>query len=370
MDIFTLNDSFEPVSLVDPFISAIWTERYTKSGDVELLVPATNTNAQTLVEGSFLGCADSKEVMLIESALIENNTLKLTGRTLDVILEERIFRNSDHNSDDYNIFTFNTHTAGRTMQDVVDACAIHPFSDNGIDSDRQVITGLVLGTYDDSGAVIVYRADRDTGYNHLTTLAEMYQIGFSLYLDSINLDTHVFVLKFKTYKGLDRTSDQSVNAVVKFSPSNDSLVGLNKLHSISGYKTIVYAFAPDLPDGGAVAPGVAYVTGGDTAIDFDRREMQILVSEATYETFGSEATIIDYLTQKAKDALANNNYTKVIDGEIVPQSQYTFGVDYQLGDIIELDDDEGNSQKARIVEYIRAQDEQGERSYPTVSVIE
>jgi hypothetical protein len=76
------------------------------------------------------------------------------------------------------------------------------------------------------------------------------------------------------------------------------------------------------------------------------------------------------LNQKAKDLLANNNYTKVVDGEVVPQSEFKYGTHYTLGDVIELDSGDGLVSKARITEFIRSQDNTGDKAYPTVSVID
>jgi hypothetical protein len=58
-----------------------------------------------------------------------------------------------------------------------------------------------------------------------------------------------------------------------------------------------------------------------------------------------------------------------VDGEIVPESQFHYGVHYGLGDIIEVQGNRGGAEPARITEYIRAQDEGGERAYPTVAII-
>ena len=58
----------------------------------------------------------------------------------------------------------------------------------------------------------------------------------------------------------------------------------------------------------------------------------------------------------------------MIDGEVVPQDEYTFGVDYFLGDKVELEDPHGTIQNAVITEYIRSSDARGEKAYPTVSV--
>jgi hypothetical protein len=59
---------------------------------------------------------------------------------------------------------------------------------------------------------------------------------------------------------------------------------------------------------------------------------------------------------------------KSVDGEIVPDSQFQYGVDYNLGDVIEVEGNTGVIQTARITEYIRSQDQAGEKSYPTVSM--
>jgi len=85
---------------------------------------------------------------------------------------------------------------------------------------------------------------------------------------------------------------------------------------------------------------------------------------------GSAAVLLQVLNQRAKDGLANNNYTKVVDGEVVPQAQFQFGKDYGMGDIVELQSLRGDLQRARVTEYIRTQDATGERAYPTISVID
>jgi hypothetical protein len=71
----------------------------------------------------------------------------------------------------------------------------------------------------------------------------------------------------------------------------------------------------------------------------------------------------------AYNYLLNYTFTKAVDGEFVPQSPYIFGIDYFLGDVIELQGASGLIQNARVTEYIRSQDSTGEKAYPTVAVI-
>jgi hypothetical protein len=100
----------------------------------------------------------------------------------------------------------------------------------------------------------------------------------------------------------------------------------------------------------------------------------------TQESYGSfrntyTQTVVDanditaFRIQNAKDALANHNYIRAIDGQSSPTSDYKFGVHYGLGDIIELEGLTGLISKARVTEYIRSQDKTGEKEYPTISVL-
>jgi hypothetical protein len=79
--------------------------------------------------------------------------------------------------------------------------------------------------------------------------------------------------------------------------------------------------------------------------------------------------ITAFRNQNAADAFANHNYVLAIDGQTSPISDYKFGTDYGLGDIIELEGITGAISKARVTEFIRSQDQTGERSYPTISVL-
>jgi sulfur carrier protein ThiS len=85
---------------------------------------------------------------------------------------------------------------------------------------------------------------------------------------------------------------------------------------------------------------------------------------------GSQATLVDLLNKRAAKDLGDNPFIKTVDGEIVPTSQFEYGVHYNLGDIIEV---QGNSeivQACRVTEYIRSQDEAGEKAYPTVTMLD
>lgn len=371
MDLYTLDENFLRRDVVDNFVSIIWTERYAKAGDVNLVLPLTRENVSKLPEGTFLSTPGTKEVMQVENALIEKNQLKLTGPSLTKFLNNRVVRSSAAHEDRYYNMTAQP---GVVMAYLVnDMCVQGPYvssSAYGIDGPRQIIPGLQVVNMDTSGSSVAIAVPFGPLYDALEQLATTYEIGFTMYLESAS--PGVYYLFFKTYKGRDLTSAQSTHPVVRFSPNVDSLANLKELRSISGYKNVAYAFAPANPGGLATQSGVAYADNdAATSIGFNRRVLMVFADDITTDKVGgSAAVLLQMLNQRAKDALANNNYTKVVDGEVVPQSQYQYGKDYKLGDIVELQSLSGLTSKARVTEYIRTQDSTGERAYPTISVID
>jgi hypothetical protein len=101
MNLYTLDENFLRRDVIDEFHSVIWTERYTKAGDVTLVVPYTKDNRAKLVEGTFLALQGTKEVMEVQSALMEDNKLKLTGPSITQFLNNRVIRYSSNHADRY-----------------------------------------------------------------------------------------------------------------------------------------------------------------------------------------------------------------------------------------------------------------------------
>jgi Siphovirus ReqiPepy6 Gp37-like protein len=372
MDLYTLDENFLRRDVVDNFQSIVWTERFTKAGDVNLVVTPSRENIVMLPEGTFLALEGSKEVMLIENALIEGGKLKLTGPSITQFLDTRVIRYSSNHADRYYNITLQPGLAmGFVVNDMVVAGSPYTTSSAyGVDGPRQVIPTLMVSDMDSSGAAVALAIPYGPLYTALQQIAETYQIGFQMYLESSS--PAGYFLMFRTYAGKDRTSKQSVNDVVRLSPNVDSLTDLKELRSIAKYKNVAYAFAPSNPVAGVTQSGVAYADNeAATSMGFDRRTLLVFADDLTTDKVGgSAAVLLQILNQRAKDALANNNYVKTVDGEVVPQAQFKYGTDYGLGDIVELQSFSGILQNARVTEYIRTKDATGERAYPTISVID
>jgi sulfur carrier protein ThiS len=232
--------------------------------------------------------------------------------------------------------------------------------------ERLAIPGLELNNYDTSGPIITVGIPYGPVYKAMREVATTYEVGMEIIKELVE-DT--YILGFRSYKGLNRTSAQSENPVVRFSPQMESFTNIKELRSIAALKTQVYSFAPGNPDGLATVPGVSSLPGTEYT-GFDLRALMTFEEDITTDQVGgSAANLVNLLNTRAQDALITNRYIVAVDGEIVPESQFKYGIHYSLGDIIEVQGNSGVVQAARVTEYIRAQDEAGERAYPTVTMI-
>lgn len=373
MEIFTLDRNYLKRDMIDGFNSVIWTERYYGDSDVELIVPASKEMIQKLPEGVFLGLTGSNDIMIVESANIEEGKLKVTGIALLPWMNNRFIRTSANHDDQYWELTG---VPGKMLWDIINGMCVagSPYLTGatpiGIANPQQLaIPGLGLIDYDKSGVSITYAVPYGPVYDAMREIATTYEIGMQII--AVPKSGGGYTLGFRSYKGLNRTSSQTANKSVRFSPQMDSLANIKELRSIAALKTRVYAFAPGklgtITNG--LGPGTSFRTG-EQYTGFDLRAQMIFASDINTDMLGgSQAKLTNILNTRAADALANASYIKAVDGEIVPTNQFKYGIDYNLGDVIEV---QGNSeiiQSSRVTEYIRAQDEAGERAYPTVAAL-
>lgn len=374
MEIFTLDRSYFKIDVIDNFTSCIWTERYYGDGEAELVVPLTIKMIQKLPVGRLLIANESNIPMIIETRNTEDGKLKCNAISLLSWLNNRFVRTSAVHEDRY--WYLETFCPGRLIWEMVYYMCIEgsPYLngivDIGIDNpERLAIPGLVLREHDTSGDPLKVGIPYGPLYDAMREIATTYDVGMEIALDPItSVD---YLLGFRTYKGLDRTSDQTTNEIVRFSPEMDSFTNIKEIESAAKLKTLVYAFASTDNDELNLLktePGVADIRGLEYE-GFDLRAMLVFADDITTDQVGSAANLLEVLNNRALDAVTDNQYVQAVDGEIVPDSQFVYGVHYNMGDIIEVQGNSGVIQKARVTEYIRSQDNAGEKAYPTVTML-
>ena len=365
MELYPLNRQFIRQDVIDTFESAIWTERYYGDGDVTLVVPATPDYLQLLIPGTLIAEKDSQEIMLLDTYDIKDGSLKVTGSGLLPFMNNRFIRVTANHADQY--WTI-TDTPGNILWDIIYYMCISGLYPLGVPNPAIfVIPGLTSGSIDSSGSVTTVAVPYGPVYDAMRNIATTYQAGMKIILD--HADASGYSLHFDVYYGVDRTSTQSVNPPVRFSPEFDSLTGIEELQSMTNYDNIAFSYAPSNPDGLATTAGSSSAHGSFTG--FDLRALMTFEDDITTDQVGGDPNVLlSILNSRAADALDNNKFVKSVDGEITPLSQFQYGVHYNMGDIVEMQGNSGTLQRARITEFIRSQDNAGERAYPTVAVID
>lgn len=100
-----------------------------------------------------------------------------------------------------------------------------------------------------------------------------------------------------------------------------------------------------------------------------QQQADLTAAFVEYDRYRTDLAALDEaLEQKGKEELSKYKALQAIDGEISQTTAYRYGIDYQLGDIVEMRNDDGLTNRMRVTEQINVDDAQGERAYPTLAL--
>jgi hypothetical protein len=358
MEITLLDDNFEELYVLDVFKSLIWTDRYWKCGDFEIVVSPTMDILAKLLNTTYLALPESSRHMILEDSNIhsdveDGNALILTGRSLESILDRRI--------------VWRAIAMSGNFQSEVERL----FDDNIIDAPYNPLRNITNLVFNTSTNPIITALTVDTQFNGETLYKVLSQlciaegIGFRILR---NLVTNKF--DFELYAGVDRSYDQSVNAFVAFTSALDNLLSADYIESSRPLKTAcLVAGSPGV--GNIRTTKTVYADGLMFAAGLVRRELyfEANVSRNTPDGELSEAEYLLQLKGRGEEELAKHIYLKSFIGEIDP-TMYNYGDEFSMGDILQIADDYGHSTQSRVVEMIYFQDESTISMYPTFETVE
>lgn len=356
MELYTLDALNRREFVIDQFKSLIWTERWQTVGDFELHLASNFKNRSLLKPDTWLAMNLSNYVMRVESVEDDQNAdgsseLIVKGRSIEAILMDRAAKDSlnDLTTTPKWVLTGAPATVARLI--------FHNICVLGILDPGDIITGVVEGSYLPASTIaepvdpITLNLDPTTVFDAIATqICATWELGLRL----LRQDS-TGQLYFEIYAGSDRTTAQTTLPAVVFAPQLDNLQNTKELTTINTSKNTAYVFSP-------AGSAIVYGAGVDPTVDgFERR---VLVVDATDIT--STTGITAALNQRGAQALAAARTNFLFDGEVSQQSQYTYGVDYNLGDLIEQQNIDGVASDMRVTEQIFAEDETGQKSYPTL----
>lgn len=349
-----MDTNFKMVSVLDVFISFIWTDRYYEYGDFELYTRVSTDILSKIQSEYYLLNKESEHLMIVENIEIETDledghTVKITGRSLESILDRRIVWSS----------TIISGNIQDCIKKLLNDSIISPsISERKIDnfifdtSNNSKITNTIIEETEYNG---------DNLYEIISGLCSANDIGFKVVLNKSNQ----FV--FSLYVGEDRSYEQTKNPYVTFSPEFDNLINSNYVESIQDYKNVTLVVGEKDDNDVLKTASTGNVSG------LSRRE---LYTEATdiNQKQEDDTTLTDeeyknLLIQRGNEALLEHKISVTFDGEFDATQMYTYNKDFFMGDVVQVANEYGIESKARIIEFIQSQDTNGYSMYPTFSIM-
>jgi len=357
MEAYVLDPLLRRIAVIDSFESLIWTERFAAFGDFQMDIESTPGMRTLLSTGTLLAMNESYHVMMVETVEDEvdadgRRMLSVKGRSIEALLLDRVAKNSTADLTTSPKWVITDHPADVARKIFHDICVL------GVLDPADVIPFVYEGSFlapdtiPDPIDPITVELDPTTVYDAIEDICTVWGLGFRLIR---NFDASE--LWFDIYTGSDRTTGQTLNSPVIFAPSLDNLQNTKELTTIDKAKNVAYVFSP----AGFLK---VYPSGVDPDVTgFERHVLVVNASDVTAET----TDIPGALLQKGMEELAKNRVSQSLDGEIAQNSQYKYGVHYNLGDIVEMRTD-NSTNNMRVTEQIFVSDREGERAYPTLSL--
>lgn len=367
MEFMILDKSFQLLTIIDSFESAVWTDRYNQAGYFEVVMPRYEETMQMIKMGYYVICNQSDSLMILDTIEISSDPetgakVTISGSSLELILDRRVI---------YENTTFDNVPITTAIATLLDKNIISPSDSLRKISNftRDSFSGLSFGNTET-------QLHGESLYEIITKYCSDLMAGFRVHFDA---GTNQFV--FQLYKGVDRSYDQSEVPYVVFSPSFDNLAGSQKIQSETTLKNVVYAYDDDVyeeevSEDQIVEHGpftIEVSVGGNTPSGLDRREVYLETSGIQREIKLDDGTkrvltdseYISIMQTKAEETLEDSKVTNAFDGQVEITKQFVYGEDFFMGDIVQIEDEFGERSKSYVAEVVWSQDAAGMVITPT-----
>jgi len=350
MNILVLETDLKTIlGVVDAFESFIWTDRYSECGDFQIDLPASTEFVNLFQLDRFILFSESEHVMVIEKVVIKTDAadgdhMTVYGRSFESVLDRRIVW----------VQTILSGNLQRGVKKLLNENVIAPSS-----ADRAIPNLLFADSSDTSITSLTLSAQftGDSIYDAVSSICVAAGIGFKI---TFNQDTQQFT--FALYNGVNRTVDQGLVSSVIFSPYFDNLIDSNYAASSEKYKNTALV----LGEGEGVERSRVELTYGLTGLA--RRELYVDARDLSTRTQDGELTqeqYIQQLSQRGHEKLADCTVEFAFDGSVDNNSTFRPGADFDLGDIVTVQNEYGLYKNCRIVEMIHSINDHENLIYPS-----
>lgn len=377
MDVYLLDKNLNRIELIDTYESFIWSERYNELGDCELMIEASSDNLNKLSNALYIVRDDRQMACRIERIELQTDTeegdhLIITGYDITKMLNQRIVWTQTN---------FNGYVEDFLRKLVYDNI-INPSDPN------RKINNFILDTKVGFTETINQQTTYDNLGEKIQETCKTYGWGYRVYIN----DNKQFV--FKLYKGVDNSE------YVIFSNDYENISSTNFTDDNTNIMTVALVAGEGegvdrIVNSAGMGVGVdryeLYVDARNTSktIEYDEllttypNGQQVTVNDVTYyqvegvnvailtidgENISAQLTDEVYkeaLKALGTESLAEYKETQSFEGSIIPNQTFIYKTDYDLGDLITIENEYGLTATPRIIEVVETDDESGYTIEPT-----
>lgn len=341
---YILDNNFIPLAAFENYISFLWTDRYAEEGDFEIETVPEASLLAICKQDYYIINTDSEHEMIIEGLKIVTDVddgprLYVTGSSLESILKRRIVWSKT-------VLNGNLQNGIKTL---LDENIISP-----TDASRKIPNFIFQASTDTdiTKLEIARECDKENLYDLIVDICKTKKIGFKIVRNTSNQ----FV--FSLYAGKDHSYTQETLPFVAFSPKFDNLENSEFNNSTADSVNTVYVT-------GGENDSESLVLGNNSGLT--RRESHVSAGTMDESYSGSYT---DFLTEKGNEELKDKKITKTFEGNVDATGLFKLGVDFSLGDIVQIENEFEIRDRARIVEIIHSDDKSGRIVYPTFEAYE
>lgn len=363
------------IGIIDTAQSVIWHEKYKGVGDFEIYAKATPEHLNLLEENNYITRLDKDEIGIIENIAISYSVqngrmITATGRFAKSILDRRhIYKTKPRSSGSGHI---NEPTIiGRASNDTskVEKAVRFLVNNNAINctfNNARNISILELGALSNLPEIIVdengQAAERQVSYENLLEYTDELLNEYNLSA-KVQLNKETLKLQYVVYKGQDRSVNNNVgNESIIFSQEFDNLIESEyKLETTQEKNVaIIGGEGEGVERFYALLGGTSGLVRRETFIDASSINKEYEDESEVKRTY-TDAQYNSLLNAEGKKALSGLVKIESFNGKLdVSNSQYKINVDFSLGDVITIQDNEIEKYvDVRVIETTEVQDENG-----------
>jgi hypothetical protein len=301
--VYDANLNFKGIS--ENQTSFVWTRKFFEPGEFRIYLPLTDDNLRIYQLGNLVTYRGANEAGVIEDLILRNTSTERViiaeGRFLASYMDRRLVRPTLN-------FSGKVEVAMRKML-----------------TDAVPIPLVELGELNGFDETIEFQAT----YKNLLTMEERlsqgYNIGFRFRPDFTEKKIY-----FETYKGLDKSRNQTDRAFVEFSDMFDNLNSVENRQNNQLLKTVGYVGGE-----GEGSERTYIIVGDDSLTGLERRELFIDAKDIASEDLTQEEYLAALNTrglEKMNEHVFSNSY----ETSTIPSGNFEYKKDYDLGDIVTI----------------------------------